>query len=100
MSWEEFYLLETNEQISPHLSPPPPPSPPLPPLSPDLQDFDWDTTLQFLPASDSKRLEKKPGRRKKLWVGVGLLLSSAAVALLTGLLVWHFHCELVLTTFI
>ncbi|XP_044206401.1 suppressor of tumorigenicity 14 protein homolog [Thunnus albacares] len=55
------------------------------------QDIDWDTTLQFLPASDSKQLEKKSGRRKKLWIGVGLLLSAAALALLTGLLVWHFH---------
>ncbi|XP_070696320.1 suppressor of tumorigenicity 14 protein homolog [Pempheris klunzingeri] len=55
------------------------------------QNHDWDATLQFLPAPDSKRLEKKPGRRKRLWVGVGLLLSAAGVALLTGLLVWHFH---------
>lgn len=55
------------------------------------QDEDWDTTLQFLPATDAKQLEKKPGCRKKLWIGVGLLLSAAALALLTGLLVWHFH---------
>uniref|UniRef100_A0A3B4XEE2 ST14 transmembrane serine protease matriptase b n=1 Tax=Seriola lalandi dorsalis TaxID=1841481 RepID=A0A3B4XEE2_SERLL len=55
---------------------------------------------QFLPASDSKHLEKKPGRRKKLWIGVGLVLAAAAVALLTGLLVWHFHCELISITFI
>lgn len=59
-----------------------------------VQD-DWDTTLHFLPATDSKQLEKKPGRRKKLWIGVGLLLAAAAVALLTGLLVWHFHRELI-----
>ncbi|XP_062283383.1 suppressor of tumorigenicity 14 protein homolog [Scomber scombrus] len=55
------------------------------------QDAEWDTVLQFLPASDSKHLEKKPGRRKKLWIGVGLLLSALALSLLTGLLVWHFH---------
>ncbi|XP_071314887.1 suppressor of tumorigenicity 14 protein homolog [Trachinotus anak] len=55
------------------------------------QDADWDTTLQFLPASDSKHLEKKPGRRKRLWIGAGLVLAAVAVALLTGLLVWHFH---------
>lgn len=55
------------------------------------QDQDWDTTLQFLPASDSKKLEKKPGQRKKIWIGVGLVVSAAALALLTGLLVWHFH---------
>uniref|UniRef100_A0A8D3CBY1 Suppressor of tumorigenicity 14 protein-like n=1 Tax=Scophthalmus maximus TaxID=52904 RepID=A0A8D3CBY1_SCOMX len=54
-------------------------------------DSDWDTTFQFLPATDPKQLEKKPGRRKKLWVGVGLVLSAAAVALLTGMLVWHYH---------
>uniref|UniRef100_A0A3Q3K6S5 Suppression of tumorigenicity 14b n=1 Tax=Monopterus albus TaxID=43700 RepID=A0A3Q3K6S5_MONAL len=45
--------------------------------------------LEFLPASDSKKLEKKPGQRRTLWVGVGLLL--------TGLLVWNFHCELALS---
>ncbi|XP_019963786.2 suppressor of tumorigenicity 14 protein homolog [Paralichthys olivaceus] len=55
------------------------------------QDSDWDTTLQFLPAADTKHLEKKSGRRKKLWIGLGLVLSAAAVSLLTGLLVWHFH---------
>lgn len=55
---------------------------------------DWDTTLQFLPATDGKRLEKVSGRQKKLWIGVGLLLLAGVVALLTGLLVWHFNCEL------
>lgn len=55
------------------------------------QDPEWDTTLQFLPASDGRQLEKKPGFRRKLWMGVGLLLAAAALALLTGLLVWHFH---------
>lgn len=54
---------------------------------------DWDTTLQFLPATDRKRLEKVPGRQKLL-IGVGLLLLAVVVALLTGLLVWHFNCEL------
>ncbi|XP_069572721.1 ST14 transmembrane serine protease matriptase b [Brachyistius frenatus] len=55
------------------------------------QDPDWDTALQFLPVSDSKQLEKKPGCKRKVWVGVGLLLLAAAVSLVTGLLVWHFH---------
>uniref|UniRef100_A0A665VJL6 Suppressor of tumorigenicity 14 protein homolog n=1 Tax=Echeneis naucrates TaxID=173247 RepID=A0A665VJL6_ECHNA len=45
----------------------------------------------FLPASDSKHLEKKPGRRKKMWIGLGLVLAAGSLALLTGLLVWHFH---------
>lgn len=58
------------------------------------QEEEWESGLQFLQATDSRRLEKKPGRRKKLWIGLGLLLASAAVALLTGLLVWHFHREL------
>ncbi|XP_076598173.1 suppressor of tumorigenicity 14 protein homolog [Chaetodon auriga] len=52
---------------------------------------DEDAALHFLPATDSKQLEKKPGRTKRLWMGVALLLAAAAVALLTGLLVWHFH---------
>uniref|UniRef100_A0A8C9XS31 ST14 transmembrane serine protease matriptase b n=1 Tax=Sander lucioperca TaxID=283035 RepID=A0A8C9XS31_SANLU len=56
-----------------------------------LSDGDLDTSQVFLPASDSKHLEKKPGRRKKTWLGVGLVLGAAAVALLSGLLVWHFH---------
>ncbi|XP_034392313.1 suppression of tumorigenicity 14b [Cyclopterus lumpus] len=55
------------------------------------QDQDWDPALRFLPASDTKRLEKKPGRRRALCVGGGLLLAAAGVALLSGLLVWHFH---------
>lgn len=59
-----------------------------------LQMEEWDTTLQFLPATDSKHLEKVSRRQKKLWVGVGLLLLAVVVALLTGLLVWHFNCEL------
>ncbi|KAM4610158.1 suppressor of tumorigenicity 14 protein homolog [Polymixia lowei] len=54
------------------------------------QDKDWDQALQFLPAADSKPLEKTSGR-KKLWVGLGLLFSAAALSLVTGLLVWHFH---------
>lgn len=52
---------------------------------------DWGATEQFLPASDPRTLEKKPGRRRRFWVGVGLLIAAGAVALITGLLVWHFH---------
>lgn len=55
------------------------------------QDEDWDVNDQFLQATDAKQLEKKPGFRRKLWIGVGLLLAAAALALLTGLLVWHYH---------
>lgn len=53
-----------------------------------------ESVLQFLPASDSRGLEKKPGRTKKLWMGLSLLLAAVCIALLTGLLVWHFHREL------
>ncbi|XP_029011921.1 ST14 transmembrane serine protease matriptase b isoform X2 [Betta splendens] len=45
----------------------------------------------FLPASDPKHLEKKPGRRKHLGIVVGLLVLAAGLGLLIGLLVWHFH---------
>lgn len=63
-------------------------------LSVVLQEEEWESGLQFLQATDSRQLEKKPGRRKKMWIGLGLVLASAGVALLTGLLVWHFHREL------
>ncbi|XP_027867180.1 suppressor of tumorigenicity 14 protein-like isoform X1 [Xiphophorus couchianus] len=36
-------------------------------------------------------MEKDPGRRRRLWAGLGLLVAAGALALLTGLLVWHFH---------
>lgn len=65
---------------------------------PHLQEADYDASLQFLPATDSKQLEKMPGHKKKLWLGIGLLLLAVAAALLTGLLVWHFNCELISTT--
>ncbi|XP_034027768.1 suppressor of tumorigenicity 14 protein-like [Thalassophryne amazonica] len=55
------------------------------------QDSDCDPTLHFLPASDTTGLEKRPGCRRRLWIGVGLVLSAAVVSLLTGLLVWNFH---------
>ncbi|XP_054623632.1 suppressor of tumorigenicity 14 protein homolog isoform X2 [Dunckerocampus dactyliophorus] len=54
------------------------------------QDLDLDTTLQFLPAPNAKKLEKKPGHRR-LWMGVGFVLAAVALSLLTGLLVWRFH---------
>ena len=53
--------------------------------------MEWDTALHFLPTTDTKRLEKPPGGRRKLWVGLGLLLLAVVVALLTGTLVWHFN---------
>uniref|UniRef100_A0A8C6SF11 Suppression of tumorigenicity 14a n=1 Tax=Neogobius melanostomus TaxID=47308 RepID=A0A8C6SF11_9GOBI len=54
------------------------------------REKEWDTTVQFLPASDNKKLEKKKGPGK---VGaiIGVVIFAAVVALMAGLLVWHFH---------
>uniref|UniRef100_A0A3Q3VTS8 Uncharacterized protein n=1 Tax=Mola mola TaxID=94237 RepID=A0A3Q3VTS8_MOLML len=53
-------------------------------------DKDWDASVQFLPASDNKKLEKKrkPG---KVGAVIGVVIFAAVIALMTGLLVWHFH---------
>ncbi|KAJ4935409.1 hypothetical protein JOQ06_016944 [Pogonophryne albipinna] len=53
-------------------------------------DKDWDTSVQFLPASDNKKLEKKKGPGK-VGAVIGVLIFAAVIALMTGLLVWHFH---------
>ncbi|XP_019716256.1 suppressor of tumorigenicity 14 protein homolog isoform X2 [Hippocampus comes] len=55
------------------------------------QDQDLDPSLQFLPAPDAKKLEKRPVRHRKLWVAAGLVSAAAALSLLTGMLVWRFH---------
>lgn len=52
-------------------------------------DKDWDNTVQFLPASDNKKFEKKKGR--KIGAVIGVVVFAAVVALMAGLLVWHFH---------
>uniref|UniRef100_A0A8C9V0Q2 Nuclear factor related to kappaB binding protein n=1 Tax=Scleropages formosus TaxID=113540 RepID=A0A8C9V0Q2_SCLFO len=50
----------------------------------------WETSVQFLPASNSKALEKRgPGRKITLIILVVVFL--AIIALITGLLVWHLH---------
>lgn len=54
------------------------------------KDKEWDTTVQFLPASDNKKLEKKKGPGK-LGAVIGVIVFAAVVALMAGLLVWHFH---------
>ncbi|KAJ8342421.1 hypothetical protein SKAU_G00323490 [Synaphobranchus kaupii] len=51
---------------------------------------DWDLSDQFLPASDSKKLEKTR-LTGKVGVGIGLMVFAAVLALVTGLLVWHLH---------
>lgn len=53
-------------------------------------DEDWDTNVQFLPASDNKKLEKKKGPGK-VGAVIGVVIFALVVALMTGLLVWHFH---------
>ncbi|KAJ8275654.1 hypothetical protein COCON_G00074060 [Conger conger] len=54
---------------------------------------DSDLGEHFLPASDSKKLEKhrKPTKKEGIGIGVGLLVMAVVLALITGLLVWHFH---------
>ncbi|XP_027030587.1 ST14 transmembrane serine protease matriptase a isoform X2 [Tachysurus fulvidraco] len=58
--------------------------------TPKSSDKDWDQGLTFLPATDSKKLEKKkhPGKTGAI---IGIIVFAAVVALMTGLLVWHFH---------
>ncbi|KAL6115783.1 st14 [Pungitius sinensis] len=53
-------------------------------------DKDWDNTIQFLPASDNKKLEKKKGPGT-VGAVIGVVILLAVIALMTGLLVWHFH---------
>ncbi|XP_073336142.1 ST14 transmembrane serine protease matriptase a [Pagrus major] len=53
-------------------------------------DNDWDTSVHFLPASDNKKFEKKKGPGK-VGAVIGVVIFAAVIALMTGLLVWHFH---------
>ncbi|XP_069577089.1 ST14 transmembrane serine protease matriptase a [Brachyistius frenatus] len=53
-------------------------------------DKDWDASVQFLQASDNKKLEKKKGPGK-IGAVIGVVVFAAVIALMTGLLVWHFH---------
>lgn len=53
-------------------------------------DRDWDQDVTFLPASDSKKLEKKKGPGR-IGAVIGIVIFAAVIALMTGLLVWHFH---------
>ncbi|XP_031429607.1 ST14 transmembrane serine protease matriptase a [Clupea harengus] len=58
--------------------------------TPKATDHDWDTSVQFLPVSDSKKLEKKKGPGK-VGAAIGLVVFFLVISLMTGLLVWHFH---------
>ncbi|CAL8351935.1 unnamed protein product [Lota lota] len=53
-------------------------------------DKDWDTAVQFLPASNTKKLEKKKGLGR-IGAVIGVVVFAAVLALMIGLLVWHFH---------
>lgn len=57
---------------------------------PKLSDKDMDQAITFLPATDSKRLEKKKGPGKVGTI-ISVVILAAVVALVIGLLVWHFH---------
>ncbi|CAL8260356.1 unnamed protein product [Gadus morhua 'NCC'] len=49
-----------------------------------------DAAVRFLPASGSGKKRRRPSK-KTLWKGLALLGGAGALALITGLLVWHFH---------
>ncbi|KAL4647699.1 hypothetical protein GN956_G8101 [Arapaima gigas] len=53
------------------------------------QSKEWESSVQFLPATDSRMLEKKgPGRA---WTAIALVILLTVLTLVTGLLVWHFY---------
>lgn len=58
--------------------------------TPGSTDKDWDQAVTFLPASDHKKMEKKKGPGK-IGIIVGLVILAAVLALIIGLVVWHFH---------
>uniref|UniRef100_UPI00398F1A20 suppressor of tumorigenicity 14 protein homolog n=1 Tax=Pristiophorus japonicus TaxID=55135 RepID=UPI00398F1A20 len=45
--------------------------------------------MEFLPASDQKKFEKR--RPRDVMLIVGLVIGAALLSLMIGLLVWHFH---------
>uniref|UniRef100_A0A8C2CFA7 Suppression of tumorigenicity 14a n=1 Tax=Cyprinus carpio TaxID=7962 RepID=A0A8C2CFA7_CYPCA len=53
-------------------------------------DKDWEQADTFLPASDNQKLEKKRGPGK-VGIIVAVVTLAAVLALIIGLLVWHFH---------
>lgn len=57
-----------------------------------FQEKEWESSVQFLPASDNKKLEKKKGPGK-IGAVIGVVIFALVVALMIGLLVWHFHCK-------
>ncbi|XP_037833029.1 ST14 transmembrane serine protease matriptase b isoform X2 [Kryptolebias marmoratus] len=62
------------------------------PLSPGPSSIqNLDLSEVFLPTQNHRSVEKKPGRKRRLWIGLGLVLTATGLSLLTGLLVWNFH---------
>ncbi|KAM9830668.1 suppressor of tumorigenicity 14 protein homolog isoform 1-T1 [Syngnathus typhle] len=55
------------------------------------QELDLDANLQFLPAPDVRKVEKRPVLHRKLCIALGLVAAAVSLSLLTGLLVWRFH---------
>uniref|UniRef100_A0A8C2C9Y7 Suppression of tumorigenicity 14a n=1 Tax=Cyprinus carpio TaxID=7962 RepID=A0A8C2C9Y7_CYPCA len=58
--------------------------------TPGSSDKDWEQADTFLPASDNQKLEKKRGPGK-VGIIVAVVTLAAVLALIIGLLVWHFH---------
>ncbi|XP_041850067.1 ST14 transmembrane serine protease matriptase a [Melanotaenia boesemani] len=54
------------------------------------RENEWEMSEHFLQATDNKKLEKKKGPRKTGAV-IGVVILAAVIALMIGLLVWHFH---------
>lgn len=59
-----------------------------------LQDKHLNQVDHLLEAPDKTRVEKISGRTRKVSLIVGLVVCAAVLALVTGLLVWHFHRKL------
>ncbi|XP_030601164.1 ST14 transmembrane serine protease matriptase a [Archocentrus centrarchus] len=53
-------------------------------------DKEWDNDVQFLPAADSNKLEKKR-RPGKFGAVIAVVVLAVVIALVIGVLVWHFH---------
>lgn len=50
-----------------------------------------DELVEFLPATDTKKMEKMTLKKKLLIAGI--VVGAALVSLAIGLLVWHFACK-------
>uniref|UniRef100_A0A8C7X085 ST14 transmembrane serine protease matriptase a n=1 Tax=Oryzias sinensis TaxID=183150 RepID=A0A8C7X085_9TELE len=55
-----------------------------------FQGKEMESTVHFLPAADNAKYEKKK-RPNKIGALIGVLVLVSVIALMVGLLVWHFH---------